>query len=497
MVEADTSSNNNVLPRQEIILSPAEEQPELTIANYILENYGVKTIRETDQLCLYENGVFRVDENGSIFNEIITPIMKQCEVRKTNDSGDVFMPYHISRYKIAEVKNLMKAETYVSITEFDKDPNRINVKNGHLVLRKNNEGELEWTFFSHFAHNENPYLSLIQLPVYYDADAENLDMDHTISEIVGFEDVPFIYEIFAYCIMPTVKFGKCFLFYGPTRTGKTTLLNILVQFLGRSLIANKSPYTIDKRFQLANTRGKFVNFFDDIAYGKINQKIVGVLKRFATNIYMSGELKGIQGDVEWRHFCKMVISGNETPEVPEKLDDSFWNRWVLVGFYNKFSNDKKDPDLRERKWSDKEKSGLLNKLLEGWIRLEERGGFEDKWNDIERVKELWQLDHNPISSFVKENCRFGEELQVDYELFYKELTRYREEKGGKEVSKNIITRSLKKIKEYIDTKKVNTKAHPHSSGRAYTGIDFKDSYKEEQQLDLDAKDFYIDQVDKF
>jgi len=264
---------------------PDQDQVERTISQFILDKYLIKTIKELDLICFYENGVFIPDRRDIRINEILYSIAENTSiVRASRKKGEYLEPFQMSIPKKNLIKDMIKSKTYISLEEFDKNENRINVLNGHLILQKEND-IYRWDFIEHFTAEESPYLSLIQLPIIYDPHAENLGIDDMISKIVGFDEVPFIYEIYAYLIMPTLKFGKAFMFYGPPGTGKTSLLNLIYLFIPRELISEIELQSLSKRFQMSNLCGKMVNVFDDLADKKLS--LIHSLKRLLQiNIYL-------------------------------------------------------------------------------------------------------------------------------------------------------------------------------------------------------------------
>ena len=76
--------------------------------------------------------------------------------------------------------------------------------------------------------NDKYYKFFIQFPVNYDEKAERLDIDQVLSDILGFDIVPLIFQMIAYFNMSSIKYGRSFMLYGETGTGKTTFLNIFV-----------------------------------------------------------------------------------------------------------------------------------------------------------------------------------------------------------------------------------------------------------------------------
>ena len=436
-------------------------QIEREIADQIIKNIGIVTERETNNSFIYDNGIYKESSIAlSRIREQISDISSKTVVHYPKTTK----PYNLTISKRNLIIELVKTSTFVSINDFDKDPNRINCKNGH-VIRK--DGEI--TFWEHFKYNENPYLSKIQIPVNYDPEAENLEIDKVFEDVFGFENVPLIYEMIAYFLLPHTKYGKAFMFYGDTGTGKTTVINIITQLIGNENISGIELQMLNKPFELEKTRDKLINIFDDLSSRPI--KFIANFKKLVTDTWLYGRIKFIQKEIKWKNRCKGLFACNVLPKIEEYVTDAYFTRWVLIPFFEEL--EKRDSSLREKKWSEKEMSGLLNKVLEAMDRLEERGNFPEEWQQLDFVRNRWNMDINPVSLFVEECCEKGDSYQVEYEQFFKYVNIFRKEKRAKPISKRIMTINLKKLGiEQIDKgSKVDKRKR-----KFYKGIDFKDEY---------------------
>ncbi|KKN22305.1 hypothetical protein LCGC14_0916700, partial [marine sediment metagenome] len=108
--------------------------------------------------------------------------------------------------------------------------------------------------------------------------------------------------------------------------------------------------------------------------------------------------------------------------------------------------------------------------------------FPEVWQDIEFVKNHWNMDINPVKLFVDDNCEIGEEsYELDKGLLLTELNKYREKKQVKPIKQNSLTRSLNKLDMRIGRPiKVNKQTKSivkFPSGDKYKYIRFKEEYK--------------------
>ena len=522
------------------------EHVESTIAKEILSKNIIHTLIETDELTLYNGGVFhRGKQAYSEVRDLITQLSEQTEYVWTDDKGEVnSKPYKLTISKRQEIIEQLKTRSFISLRGFDNNPTLINVRNGIILIDEHKKiisnpltedghyesqqelitenvfgprfiphSEFGWdtdptTFIDGIPPFKDPPKCFIQIPVDYDPNAECLEIDQFLEEIFGFDRVPLIYEMMGYMIMTTIKYGKAFILYGPTGTGKTSFINLLQQFIGgehpERIISHVRLQDLSKRFQAANLRNKLLNIFDDLKETKLFTS--DYFKIIVTNRLLSGEIKNVQGDVTWHNFCKQLYACNELPGVPKKTGNDFWKRWMLIQCFNEFKGQKCDLDVRAKKWSDEQLSGLLNKCIQAWIRLETRKHFPKEYDDIEKVKGTWLIDVNPVKLFVDECCEYYNENYVfGYKSFKRAVNTFRKEHNAQPITQTMCTQSLGKIDDRIE--KSEWGAHKRKEfGERYYYLGIK--LKKNVPLDIDQilsgnrnepkskkMDKYIDETD--
>lgn len=482
-----------------IIDEDIEDQTERTIAKKVIEGLTISTPRELDQNTIYKDGISILDVKETFVKQRIKKIAKETIVL---DAKEKPKQYYLSIARQNIIIDFIKSLTYCYLKDFDSNDRIINLKNGLYFLDgcgnklKGNfsttegdqpiEDDIETKYF--MTHKEyideygKPYKSFIQIPVNYDPKAENREIDEVLCDIVGINDVALIYEVMGYFLVPHVKYSKAFMLYGDTGTGKTTIINIVRQFFGNQNISGVALQKLDDKFEIEKTRNKLINIFDDLSSKPI--EYVGNFKALVTNSRLYGRIKHIQNEIDWLNRCKGLFACNVLPAIKYYVTDAFYKRWVLIPCYNNLNElETFSTEIRDKQYSESELSGLLIKLLQALIRLEERKNFPRIWQDIDFVKNYWNMDINPVKLFCDENCDIGEEVyEVDYDLFYTEVNNYRKAKQVKEITKNLITRSLNKLNDKIGKpKKVNKKSSSiemFPSGHKYRFIRFKQEYIE-------------------
>lgn len=468
-----------------------EIQMEREIALDVTGLHEIATIIETDEICLYKDGIY--NRGSGAFN-MVRDYVKEIASHKEMVYIKTTKPYHLSIARQNMIIDFIRGYTYCSIDDFDKDDRVINLKNGLYFLdgfiklkagvySTKNKDKLEFEKVYFITHEQYindkgaPYKSFIQIPVNYKEGTTCEGIEKVFSMVFG-DSTPLIYEMIGYFMIPSTKYGKAFMFYGQTGTGKTTVINIIVKFIGFNNTSGVELQLLNKPFELVKTRDKLLNVFDDLSNMPIS--LVGNFKKLITNIYLYGRIKHVQAEPRWRNKCKALFACNILPKIKEYVTDAFYKRWVLEPCFVDFKVlGIMDSNLRDYKYSEDDMSGLFNKALEGLKRLEGRGNFPEEWQDIDFVKNYWLMDINPVNKFVAECCELGEDFEVDYDVFYEELCKFRERHKVKEITKTMMTKALKKVVKKLEVKKVSKKSSAISvfpSGHKYVGIKFRDDY---------------------
>lgn len=496
------------------------EQLEREIAKENIIRIPIVTARETDQMHIYQNGIFIHERFDTIIKQIIKEIANETIIDGSNNQT---RKYNLNISGQNLIIDFIKSFTYCSLDDFDSNERIINLKNGLYYLdgyegilpnpttengnyeAKAGDKLIRGTkyFRSHedyIKEYKKPYKSLIQIPVNYDPKAENLEIDQIFSDIFGFNTIPLIYEMIGYFLLPSKIYSKAFMLYGETGTGKTTAINIITQLIGFENISGIELQKLDDKFELEKTRNKLINIFDDLSSKPI--KYVGNFKKLVTNTWLYGRIKFIQEEIKWINRCKGLFACNVLPKIKEYVTDAFYTRWVLIPCFNDMKElRKKEEDpikrrefskIREKEYSEEELSGLFNKCIQAIRRLEERGSFPEEWQDIDYVRDYWNMDINPVSTFIEECCNKGDSYEINYEQFYTQLNRFRKEKRVKEITKTLMTRSLTKL----GIEKVDKGSKVDKEDRyVFRGIQFKLEYATEH-LEIAEKDNLVKYINE-
>ena len=402
------------------------------IVDYWKERNDIVAIEEINKIYIYRGGLYIPLTDAKIKYWINAYLDEPTEQEEKDQD---FLDVKFTTALLHQVKNRLFS-VLISLDEFDKYEWRVNCLNGYIDLRNG-------SYMPHFKFDEHPYLSLIQIPIHYDKEAKCPAINKFIIEVFGADRISFIYEIISYLLYRSNKLHKSFIFFGEASSGKTSFIEMIRIFLGVKNIQDISIQKINQRFQMGNLRNKLANIYDDLPIKKIGY--IQNFKQIVTNKTLTSELKGIQDLVTWSNFCKQIYTCNTLPEIGEMTGDDFWRRIILVHCTNHFDNGVKDFNIVDKITTEEELSGLLNCCIFHYQHLMNRQHFTDRFDDIDTVKGIWQININPLKLFLDTNCTLNENERTEVKEFRSQVNAFRKEKNAMPISQNLITRKLKDL----------------------------------------------------
>jgi len=112
---------------------------------------------------------------------------------------------------------------------------------------------------------------------------------------------------------------------GPGANGKSVLLNLLVEFLGRENVSAVSPAQLDNKFQRAHLLGKLANIVTELPQGATLPD--EAMKSITSGEAMTVEFK-YKAAFEFRPYSTIVIATNHLPHTRD-----FSDAIVIAGFF--------------------------------------------------------------------------------------------------------------------------------------------------------------------
>ena len=154
-------------------------------------------------------------------------------------------------------------------------------------------------------------------------------------------------------------------------SGKTTLINLISDFLGSRNVSSISPIDFDYKFAFADILNVLAIISDEFPGGTLSKNVMGYLKKLSGGASFNIYVKHEKDIVNYLNRGKMILTSNSFISLTKeqiKDEPAFVGRWNIIDFPNTFPRDGKFLKLLE---SDEEFSGLLNNILKGIGRLSE------------------------------------------------------------------------------------------------------------------------------
>ncbi len=212
-------------------------------------------------------------------------------------------------------------------------------------------------------------------------------------------------EWFGYNLIPDNSQEKFMMMLGPTRAGKSTVIDVLTGVLGERQVIATSLRQITNRFSLYPFFGKYSATIGDVSIGRNYDatEALNVLKRISGNDRVTIERKN--RDIEQSNvklYTRFTMASNSMPQLPDYAR-TIESRMLLLRFPISFMGRE---ELTLKADLQKESPGILLWALEGLKRLRTQNGFtlpETHATDLETIRS----GLTPLQDFVDECCEVG------------------------------------------------------------------------------------------
>ena len=350
-------------------------------AEAVIDKYGV--IATTNHNTLYwvydrEKGIYRPDGEHIVLREMDLAAKDACTTTmKTNT--------------LSKISSFSPGD----ITDFDKDPYMLCVKNGVVDLRTGG-------FYKH----DKKYKMTIQINADYNPGTTCPTIDKFLDDIMEHsDDKNTVYDIItSLCIK--VPFDAIIALIGSGANGKGVLIKLISEFIGAGNITNVRLDNLDRPFNV-------YEIFRKVAV--INSEVEGkaatfkTMKAIVTGEPMDGEIK-YGPHIRFNPYCKIIFDTNNPPQI----NDSSYGmarRLIKLDFKQRFTDipnlvtgeKKRDPHLLEKLTTEEERSGLLNLIIKRAPQLIKTKKI-GRYKSPEEMAEEYDRQSHSISGFVEGHC---------------------------------------------------------------------------------------------
>ena len=301
------------------------------------------------------------------------------------------------------------------------------------------------------------------------------NIDQLLTDWVGEDCKEILYEICAYCMLPSYPIHRMFWFLGTGRNGKGRFMALVRKIIGAQNITSTDLERLaESRFESAKLFKKLVAFVGETDHNIL--KRTNLLKSLTGDDTISGEFKNKE-PFDFLNTAKILIATNSLPGIEDKTD-GWYSRNIIIDFPNQFPEGKDIiGDIEEweienmcRKCINKLKDLLSSGEFNG------EGSIEDKRNRYEEAS-------NPIKMFLDLYCEEDVNNDIPMFIFRDAFLPFLEERGYRKMSDREISMKLKSEGHLIKPQRIGGK-----SWRCLIGTKLVNIIKNKKPIIVDKND---------
>lgn len=268
---------------------------------------------------------------------------------------------------------------------------RINFKNGTLIIHADGTHEFR-------DHNPEDAITYC-LPYAYDPNAECPLWQKFLGQMLPEPEAQtLLAEYIAYGFIKGIKIEKMLVLYGRGANGKSVVLDVITNLIGRQNISNVS---LDSLTNDDVKRAMIENMVFNISHESNRDLDVSMLKLLVSGEPIDTRILYV-GPRTIYNYAKLITSFNVLPR-PENTH-GFYRRFIIIPFNVTISEDKMDTDLSKKLCE--ELPGILNWVLKTVPGLIARRALT-KSPLCEEALRKYRLNSDPVMLFVSTCCEIG------------------------------------------------------------------------------------------
>lgn len=426
-----------------------EDQIIICVLNLIriMENCGFR-------LSKFEDGCYRLYTSSSHYWKMIDEgIINHFLVSVAEKSG-------IKRSLIIHLKNMKMLREH-----FDEQSRIVSPEAKEMIATinlQNGTFEVSPNFIGLREHRYSDFHNYI-LSFSYDETAECPRFKDFLNRIIPEKNAQLaIAELFAYPLIKGLKLEIAGVLQGPGGSGKSTLADIIKSIYGEENVASYALSSICGTSQTcaynrADLNNYIFNYSSEMGSEKCDFNLV---KKLISREPIEARYPYGKPFI-LRDYCPTFFNVNNLPIMENT--SAYWRRFKIFEIPNPIPLKEVDKDFAKR-IIEKERSGILNWLIEGLLRLMKNRNITDS-KLCEDTKTKLRRESDSVAYFLYD--KDYEKSSNDYEIgadLYKKFSKYCEECG---------LRKLSSIKFYSRLEELGIKVQRKATDGQYRVFCFK------------------------
>jgi len=261
------------------------------------------------------------------------------------------------------------------------------------------------------------------------------NIDQLFTDWVGEDRRDILYEICAYCMLPSYPIHRMFWFLGSGRNGKGRFMALVRKVIGAPNITSTDLERLaDSRFESAKLFKKLVAFVGETDHNVLRR--TNLLKTLTGDDPVSAEFKNKE-PFDFFNTAKILIATNSLPGIEDKTD-GWYSRNIIIDFPNQFPEGK-DVIGNIDEW---EIENMCRKCIDILQDLLRKGEFVGE-GTIADKRARYEEASNPIKMFLDMYCEEDVNNDIPMFIFRDAFVPFLEERGYRKMAEREISMKLK------------------------------------------------------
>lgn len=381
-----------------------------------------KYLKETQHILIlgkipyiYKDGAYKADLSGAILKTMIRKLIYSQFVRSTT----------VKRIYDLFIDDAELQTTYEDLNQYP--PEWICFRNGFF----------DPVHKCVLPHNPK-YKAINQIPYDYDPEAD--PEGETVKEWLDFitpkpDDREMLLQFAGYCLTRDTRQQKFMVLRGEGGTGKSTVINLIMQMIGPENITNISLAQLMQRFAAFNLMGKLLNSCADLEVTALED--VSTIKKIIGEDPISAEAKG-KDPVNFRSYAKLIFSTNELPIVKTERTNGFYRRLLILRMDR--LPEARSPDFYKRLSS--EIDYFIHECVKAVCRMYGKGLIVESAGSRKEVQQL-RWDSDTVEAFLAEKISIDSRGMVPRAKLYESYASYCTEMERQSLKKTSFFKAMR------------------------------------------------------
>lgn len=282
-----------------------------------------------------------------------------------------------------------------------------------------------------------------KVDITYDPDAACPLWLQTLDEIFApdpdkEDKIRLLQEYIGYCLVPDTRMCQFLWMVGGGGNGKSLILSILTELIGRENVGNSQIERLDRAFVRAELQGKLVNISSEMsAQATVSD---GYLKQIVSGDLIEAERKH-EKPFSFKPYARLIAATNNLPRLLDH-SDGFFRRAIILRFNRQFTE--QDRDINRENRLRAELPGILNWALAGLRALNARGRFVIPPSSEHEILR-YRTDSDPIRQYAEEKLVQDRDSRVQSRELYEDYVQWSRGNGYQPLATNSFASRLESL----------------------------------------------------